>query len=134
MSGFVPVEKYGSYKPMDGEIGSVEGVRYCCTTVIDPWLDGGAAPTAGTPVESNAGACADVYPVLYFGKNAFGTIPFARSSGGASPITPMVLNPGIPRGGDPLAQRGTIGWKAYHSAVILYDFYMARCEVAVSKL
>lgn len=134
MPGFVPVEKYGSYKPLDGEIGSVEGVRYCCTTVLDPWLDAGAAPAAGKAVESNEGACADVYPVLYFGKNAFGNIPLARSKNGASPITPMVLNPGQPRGGDPLGQRGTIGWKAYHAAIILYDFYMARAEVAVSKV
>lgn len=64
MPGFVPVEKYGSYKPLDGEIGSVEGVRYCCTTVLDPWLDAGAAPAAGKPVESNEGACADVYSRL----------------------------------------------------------------------
>ncbi len=134
MPGFVPVEKYGSYKPMDGEIGSVEGVRYCCTTVLEPWLDAGAAPEAGKSVESNEGACADVYPILYFGKNAFGNIPLARSKNGAAPITPMVLNPGVPRGGDPLGQRGTIGWKAYHSAIILYDFYMARAEVAVSKV
>lgn len=134
LPGFVPVEKYGSYKPLDGEVGSCEGVRYCCTTVIEPWLDAGAAPTAGTSVESNTGACADVYPILFFGKNAFGVIPFARSSSGASPITPMVLNPGSPRGGDPLGQRGTIGWKAYHSSIILYDFYMARLEVAVKKV
>lgn len=135
MPGFTPVEKYGGgYKPMDGEIGSVEGVRYCCTTVLEPWLDAGAAPVAGKPVESSAGACADVYPVFFFGKNAFGTIPLARGKNGASPITPMVLNPGTPRGGDPLGQRGTIGWKAYHSAIILYDFYMARAEVAVSKV
>ena len=134
MPGFVPVEKYGSYKPMDGEIGSVEGVRYCCTTVLDPWLDAGAAPAAGKAVESNEGACADVYPILFFGKNAFGNIPLARSKNGASPITPTVLNPGVPRGGDPLGQRGSIGWKAYHSAIILYDFYMARAEVAVSKV
>lgn len=134
MTGFVAVEKYGSYKPMDGEIGSVEGVRYCCTTVMEPIVDAGAAPAAGKPVESNTGACADVYPVLFFGKNAFGVIPLARSANGASPITPMVLNPGVPRGGDPLGQRGTIGWKAYHSAIILYDFYMARAEVAVSKV
>ena len=134
MPGFVPVEKYGSYKPLSGEVGSVEGVRYCCTTVLDPWLDAGAAPAAGKTVESNEGACADVYPVLYFAKNAFGVIPLARGKGGASPVVPMVLNPGVPRGGDPLGQRGTIGWKAYHSAVILYDFYMARAEVAVSKV
>ena len=134
MPGFVPVEKYGTYKPMDGEIGSVEGVRYLTTTVMNPWLDAGAAPTAGHSVESHTGACADVYPIFYFAKNAFGTVPFARSKQGEAPITPTVLNPNTPRGGDPLGQRGTVGWKAYHSAVILYDFYMARVEVAVTKI
>lgn len=134
MPGFVPVEKYGSQKPLRGEIGSVEGVRYLTTTVLEPFADAGAAPKTGTSVESATGACADVYPILFFGKNAFGTIPFARSRMGASPIVPTVLNPNVPRGGDPLGQRGTIGWKAYYASVILYDFWMARAEVAVTKL
>lgn len=134
MPGFIPTEKYGSYKPMDGEVGSVEGVRYILTTVLEPWLDEGAAPVAGASVESNEGACADVYPVLYFAKNAYGTIPFAKAGrNGASPVTPMVLNPNVPRGGDPLGQRGSISWKAYQAAVILYDMYMARVECAATK-
>lgn len=134
MPGFVPVEKYGHQTPMRGEIGSVEGVRYCATTVLEPWLNAGAAPKAGQDVESDQGACADVYPILFFGKNAFGTIPFARARSGGFPIMPCVLNPNTPRGGDPLGQRGSIGWKAYGASVILYDFWMARAEVAVSKL
>ena len=134
MPGFVPVEKYGSYKPLDGEIGSVEGVRYLCTTVLGPWEDAGAVPAAGKEVVSANGACADVYPVLFFAKDAFGVVPLARGKGGDVPITPMVLNPNQPRGGDPLGQRGSVAWKAYHTAVILYEFYMARAEVAVSKV
>lgn len=129
MPGFVPVEKYASYKPLEGEIGSVEGVRYLATTLLDPWLSAGAAPQAGTPVESSDGACADVYPILFFGKDAFGVTPFA----GKQTIQPMVLNPNTPRGGDPLGQRGSISWKAYRTAVILYDFWMARVEVAAGK-
>lgn len=46
----------------------------------------------------------------------------------------MVLNPNTPRGGDPLGQRGSLGWKAYRTAEILYDMWMARGEVAVSRL
>ncbi len=134
MPGFVPVEKYGHQAPLRGEIGSVESVRYCATTILEPWLDAGAAATPDKPVESNEGACSDVYPILYFGKNAFGVIPFARAKNGGYPIMPCVLNPNIPRGGDPLGQRGTIGWKAWGTSVILYDFWMARAEVAVSKL
>lgn len=136
MAGFVPVEKYGSRVPMRGEIGSVEGVRYCTTTLMEPFADAGAAPATGVSVESTTGTCADVYPVFFLGKNAFGNIPFARApkKGGDSPILPMVLNPNVPRGGDPLGQRGTIGWKASHTACILYDFWIARAEVAATKL
>lgn len=134
MPGFVPVEHYGHQEPLRGEIGSVEGVRYCATTILEPFLDAGAAPTGANQVESNEGACADVYPILYFGKNAFGVIPFARAKNGGYPIMPCVLNPNTPRGGDPLGQRGTIGWKSYGTSVILYDFWMARAEVAVTKL
>ena len=134
MPGFVPCEKYGSYKPMEGEIGSVEGVRYLTTTVIEPIEDAGAAPEGTAKMESTSGACCNVYPIFFFGKGAFGTVPFARAKGGASPIMPMVLNPNVPRGGDPLGQRGSIAWKAWHGAVILYDWYMARGEVAVTSL
>ena len=134
LPGFVPAEKYASYKPIEGEVGSCEGLRFVMTTIMEPYVNAGAAPSDGVKVESEQGACADVYPILVLGKNAFGVVPFARGGKGDSPITPMVLNPNVPRGGDPLGQRGTIGWKAYHTAVILYDFYMLRIEVAASKL
>ena len=55
-------------------------------------------------------------------------------NGGKSPIVPMVLNPNIPRGGDPMGQRGSIAWKMWHGAIILYDMHMIRAEVAVSSL
>ncbi|MEG1610984.1 MAG: N4-gp56 family major capsid protein, partial [Bilophila sp.] len=130
LKGFVPAEKYASYQPLPGELGSVESVRYLATTVFEPWVGTGAA---GTGIVASGG-CADVYPILYLGKNAFGVIPFSRSKNGTSPIMPTVLNPNIPRGGDPLGQRGSIGWKMYHGAVILYELYMARAEVAVTAL
>lgn len=131
MPGFVPVEKYGQRAEIPGEIGSVESVRYIGTTVLEPWPDAGKA---GTGVVSTSGACADVYPILYLGSNAFGTVPFAKSKSGKSPIMPFVLNPNTARGGDPLGQRGSIGWKALLTAIILYDFWMARAEVAVTQL
>lgn len=135
LPGFVPVEKYASYRPLEGEVGSVENVRYLTTNLMEPWPDAGAAPAAGTDVESSAGACADVYPILFLGKNAFGVTPFAApQKGGAVPVNVMALNPNTPRGGDPLGQRGSLGWKAYRTSEILYDLWMARCEVAVSRL
>jgi N4-gp56 family major capsid protein len=33
---------------------------------------------------------------------------------------------------DPLAQRGTIGWKVWNATVILQDAFMVRAEVAAT--
>lgn len=55
----------------------------------------------------------------------------ARLLAGSNAVTPMVLNPNVPRGGDPLGQRGTVGWKASHAAVILNDAWMHRLEIAI---
>ena len=128
MPGFVPVEKYSdAMKAQPGEIGKVESVRYIGTTMALPFTDAGGAVSSGD-LMSTGGSNADVYPILYFGKDAYGLVPLK----GNNAVTPMVLNPNSPRGGDPLGQRGSIGWKAYSTAVILNELWMARAEVAVS--
>jgi N4-gp56 family major capsid protein len=125
MAGFKPVADYGSHtSPMEGEIGSVEQVRYLTSTVIAPWADGGGAKGV---MRSTSGTSADVYPVLYFGRDAFGIVPLK----GKSSMTPMVVNP-KPAAGDPLAQRGTVGWKLWTSTVILQEAFMARLECAAT--
>ena len=122
MTGFVPVASYGPHtSPWEGEIGSVEQVRYLTSTVIAPFADAGGAKGA---LRSTSGVNADVYPVLIFGRDAYGIVPLK----GKSSMTPMVVNP-KPAAGDPLAQRGTVGWKLWTSTVILQDAYMARLEV-----
>lgn len=127
MTGFVPTEKYGSMKALPYEIGKVEDVRYVLSPVLDKWADAGGA--AGSMV-STTGTNADVYPVVYVAKESYGLIPLK----GKSAVTPKVLNPDTPRGGDPLGQRGSVGWKTYFVAVILNDAWLARMEVAVSDL
>lgn len=128
MSGFKPVADYGPHtSPFEGEIGSVEQVRYLSSTVIAPWVDsGGTAVTNGVRYTTANTAC-DVYPILYFGRDAFGIVPLK----GKSSMTPMVVNP-KPAPSDPLAQRGTVGWKLWTSTVILQQAFMARLEVAAT--
>jgi N4-gp56 family major capsid protein len=121
---FVPVSDYGPHtSPFEGEIGSVEQVRYLQSTVIAPWTDAGGA-VGSTGLRSTSGSNVDVYPILVFGRDAFGIVPLK----GKSSMTPMVVNP-KPAPGDPLAQRGTVGWKLWTSTVILQDCFMARLEV-----
>lgn len=126
MTGFKPVEDYGNYGVIyEGEIGKVDNVRYVLSTVITPFADAGGAK--GTMI-STTGTSADVYPVIYIARDAFAVTPFK----GTNAVTPMVLNPNQPRGGDPLGQRGSVGWKATHGAVILNDAWMVRLEIAVT--
>ena len=126
MDGFVPIEKYGHTPPFEMEIGKVEDVRYLASTVIEPWVSAGGDPTVNNVLSGN-GTNADVYPILYFGANAVGIVPFK----GKNVVTPTVVNP-KPSAADPLGQRGYVGWKALHTAVILNDAWMCRAEVAVS--
>lgn len=125
MTGFKAVADYGPHTtPFEGEIGSVEQVRYLCSTVIAPWVDTGGTAVTNSLIYTTANTACDVYPILYFGRDAFGIVPLK----GKSSMTPMVVNP-KPSAGDPLAQRGTVGWKLYTSTVILQEAWMARLEV-----
>ena len=135
MPGFTVVASYGPHtSPMEGEIGSVEQVRYLTSTVIAPYADAGAAVAAnfggvaGATGRSTSGAFYDVYPILYFGRDAYGIVPLK----GKSSMVPMVVNP-KPSASDPLAQRGSVGWKLYTTTVILQDLWMARLEVAATS-
>jgi N4-gp56 family major capsid protein len=125
MTGFIPVASYGPHtSPFEGEIGSVEQVRYLTSTIFAPWADAGGAKGA---MRSTSGTSADIYPVLFFGRDAFGIVPLK----GKSSMTPMVVNP-KPAPGDPLGQRGTVGWKLWTATVILQDAFMARLEVGAT--
>lgn len=129
MAGFKPVADYGPHtSPWEGEIGSVEQVRYIATTVAKPFLGAGVVVASAPTMRSNGGVNIDVYPVLYFARDAFGIVPLK----GKSSMTPMVVNP-KPAAGDPLGQRGTVGWKLWTATVILQEAFMVRLEVAATE-
>ena len=128
MSGFKPVADYGPHtSPWEGEIGSVEQVRYVATTVAKPFEAGGVVVASAPTLRSNGGVNIDVYPVLYFARDAFGIVPLK----GKSAMTPMVVNP-KPAAGDPLGQRGSVGWKLWTATVILQEAFMVRLEVGAT--
>lgn len=128
LANFIPVAKYGSgTKLFDQEVGSVEQVRYVLSPDLAPFKDAGGAK--GSMV-STSGTSADVYPILFFGQDAFAQVPLK----GEEAIVPMVLQPGKPSKSDPMGQRGYVSWKTWYAAVILNDLWMARLEVAVTAL
>jgi N4-gp56 family major capsid protein len=124
LAGFIPTKQYGTTTPWENEIGAVERVRYLTSTVFQPIPDAGGAKGL---MRSTSGTSADVYPILYIARDAYGIVPLR----GKDSLTPMVVNP-KPAAGDPLGQRGTVGWKAWQSAVILQDAFLIRAEVAAT--
>ena len=116
--------KYGSITPWENEIGKVDDVRYVSTTINAPWADVGAAK--GTMI-STTGVNADVYPVVYLGRDAYGIVALK----GAFAVTPMVSN-AKPSDSDPYAQRTHVTWKTMQTCVILNDAWQVRLECAAT--
>jgi len=132
MAGFIPVADYGNRSPVsEYELGTVEDTRYICSPDLGDFANGGGAYAgSGTAMVSTAGTSADVYPVLYLGKEAYGIVPLR----GQGSVSPTILRPGVKSKSDPLGQRGYVGWKTWHTAVILNQVWMARLECAVTAL
>ena len=128
MPGFVPVEKYGSMKPLPYECGKVENVRYILTPLLEAFLNSGATASGTGMVTS--GTLVDVYPVVVIAKESYGVVPLR----GAGAIHPTVINPGTVDKSDVLGQRGFVGWKTWFVAVVLNQAWMVRMEVGASEL
>ena len=124
LTGFTQVKDYPDpSKAIEGEIGACEEIRFVATTLFDAWADGGGA--VGTNI-STASVASDVYPIIIIARDAYAVIPLR----GKSAYHPYVLNPNKPRGGDPLGQRGSVGWKIWHGGAILNETFLMRVEVA----
>ena len=128
MTGFVPVEKYGSMKPLPYEVGKVEDVRYVLTPLLDPFQAAGSATLNGMVADDSTNV--DVYPVVVIAKEAYGCVPLR----GKGAIHPTVINPGTVDKSDPLGQRGYVGWKTWFVAVVLNQAWMVRIEVGATDL
>lgn len=129
MTGFINMKDYGSsMKAYEGEIGSVDDVRYIRSTVFTSWLAAGAVVGATGLVAADA-TNIDVYPILYLAADAYGIVPLK----GENALTPIIVNP-KGTSSDPLGQRGSAGWKTMQTAVILNELWMARLECGATDI
>lgn len=125
MTGFTSVADYGNISAWETEIGACEDVRYLKSTIFSPYENAGS--TVVTDKLTTNGFNCDVYPVMYFGKDAYGLIALK----GQYAIVPIVINP-VPSKSDPLGQRGSVAWKTMQTTVILNDAWMAVFEAAAT--
>ena len=88
-------------------------MRYILSPDLSAIADaGGTKAGSGTTMVSTSGTSADVYPMLIFGKEAYGTVPLR----GMGAVSPSIIRPGTISKSDPLGQRGYIGWKTWFGA------------------
>jgi N4-gp56 family major capsid protein len=128
LPGFKTVAEYGTRSPIsEYEIGSCEDARYILSPDLNPFLDAGGPK--GTMV-STSGTNSDVYPVIFFGQDAWGMVALR----GQGAVSPTIIPVGQKTKDDPLGQRGYVGWKTWHAALILNQAWMSRLEVAVTLL
>lgn len=128
MTGFIDAKDYGhGTTPFEGEIGAVGNVRYIISNIFTAYASAGG--TENSMVSTDA-VSADVYPVIYMGKDAWAGVALK----GKFAITPMIINPNKPSKSDPLGQRGSAAWKTFQNAIILNDAFMAVAEVGATDL
>jgi N4-gp56 family major capsid protein len=127
LDGFVPVEKYGQFKPLsDYELGKVRDVRIVLSPQEEPFYGAGSATTTG--VLSRDGANVDVYPFIIMGKEFWGTTDLS----GAGSVGVHVEPPGKMTKDDPLGQRGFAAWKFWFCATRLNERWGVRIEAAAT--
>lgn len=110
---FIEVVKYKNPERIfNGEIGTLEGVRFIETTEAKKFTNAGASGI-------------DVYSTLLLGENAYATTKI--EGGGLETIVKPLGSGGT---ADPLNQRSSVGWKAMKVTEILSQQYMVRIETA----
>jgi N4-gp56 family major capsid protein len=127
LAGFQKVAEYGQRQVLcPEEVGTFEDIRFIASPLLSPIVNAGSATLNGML----GGTAVNIYPIIIVAKEAYGLTPLK----GSNAITPVVLNPNEPRGGDPLGQKGSVGWKTYFAAVRLNEAWMIRLEVGATAL
>lgn len=130
LPGFKHVAEYGTRRPVhEMEIGSVESFRFILSPELAADINAGAAVGA-TGLFSTGGSNIDTYPVIVTAEDAWGQVALR----GANSLDVTYIAPGTKDKNDPLGQRGYIGAKFYHTAVVLNNGWGALAWVGTPAL
>lgn len=129
LGGFIPVERYGQFQPVHmNEIGKFEDVRFILTPHLTPNYGAGSATLQG--MRSEGGSNVDVYRLVMFGQDAYGTVRL----NGKDAAEMAVTNPKMGTPGDELGQRGSVAWKFWHADAILNDSWIVALYCGATDL
>ena len=147
LTGFNSVETYMTQtQTVEGEFGHVGGVRWISTTEAGIDEDSGATctatGTATTGPRSTGGASSNVYNSLVYGMDAAGSVGFGfehvkniYKAGDTLPGVQMIAHPkGSAGSADPLSEVASVGWKSWHTGVILNSNWIRVIRSTASNL
>ncbi len=130
MTGWINAANYSDTSDLiEGEIGTLEGIRFITTTQAVPFKSAG--DTEGVSANhcvSTDGTNSDIYPIIIMAQDFGG----CATLGGMDSLRSKVVMP-KPGPGDPLGQRGTVAWDTFYSCIILQDLWMYRIEAQCTK-
>lgn len=128
ITGFVPVEEYGSFQPAHAEeIGKIEQFRVLLTPHLRAWADAGGAKGS---MLSTTGVNADVYPVIIMAEDCWGKVPLK----GFGSISPTYLPARQKSHANPMGQFGYVGADFFYNSLRLNENWLLRLEVAATAL
>mgnify|MGYP002632057060 FL=1 len=129
--GFETCDKYSKQTTLfPGEFGKFENCRLLTSTIANPndSLLGAGGIVGDSIAHTVVGGDkkADIHQIIFFGKGAYGGIPF----GGPNSLKMYVRTPSSTVG-DPVAQQAYVAWKARFNAALLQQKALNRLETAI---
>jgi len=133
LPNFIPTADYGKRELVcDHEFGSWEDFRFVASADLAPFEDAGGAKLG---MVSTTGTSADVYPLIACGQDAYAAVTLKGTKTSGQNSVNLIVNPvSKADSSDPLAQKGTVGWKTWFAALITNESWIERYEVAVTDL
>lgn len=123
LPGYVPITEYSdAMKGEEDEVGSYRNIRFFRSTNAKVFAGLGAAVSTDGMI-SAGGVNNDVYATLIIADNAYGVCPLSGNA-----MRNIIKPLGSSGTADPLEQRGTTGWKADTTTVILNQNWITRIE------
>jgi len=146
LTGFVPAEQYGSQTALaNGEFGAVGNVRFVSTTEASIDATAGQSITGTSTLAGRTTGSAtqyDVYNTVILGQDAVGSLGFGLNhtkeiymAGDRLPGV-MIINhaKGSAGSADPYNEISTMGWKSWHTGLILNSNWVRVIRHTASKL
>lgn len=127
MKGYTPFIEYGTpNSKLEGEIGACQQFRFVTSSLYAPLAAAGASTTDMLINSAPGTGNCDVYQIACLARDAYGTVKLQ----GEEDVGLKVVQPEQLDSGNPLGQKGSVGWICRYAAAIVNMQWIAVLECA----